>query len=215
VSNASLTLGQSVQFNASPAGGGGSYSYSYLGLPPGCVSVNSSSIGCLPTQAGTYNVSVNATDSNAGVARASVGITVVFGFTVLSPSSAVAGQPVTLLVQVATVAGTLRYGYGGLPPGCQSADSAELTCTPTTPGQYSVGITVTSSVYGIAHKNVALRIVSDRGTSTPSSSSGSGALVEGVAIGTIAVGAIALVAFLILRPRGRRPPAPPPSWNSE
>jgi DNA-binding beta-propeller fold protein YncE len=205
VSNASPTIGESVQFNASASGGGGLYSYSYLGFPPGCVSVDSPTVGCLPTQAGTYNVSVNVTDTNSGSARASIAFTVVFGFTVIAPSSAVVGQPVTLVVQVATAAGTLHYGYTGLPPGCQSADSAQLTCTPTAAGQYSVGITVTSSLYGAAHKNVALSIVGNQGMT-----SGSDVLIEGIALGMVAVAGVALVVFLLLRRSGSRPPAPEP-----
>jgi DNA-binding beta-propeller fold protein YncE len=205
VSNASPTIGESVQFNATASGGGGSYSYTYLGFPPGCVSIDSPTVGCLPTQAGTYNVSVNATDTNAGSARASITFTVVFGFTVVAPSSSVVGQPVTLVVQVANVAGTLQYGYTGLPPGCQSADSAQLTCTPTSAGLYSVGVTVTSSLYGAAHKNVALKIVANHGMS-----SGSEVLIEGIALGMVAVAGVALVVFLLLRRSGRRPPAPEP-----
>ena len=58
------TAGQTVTFSASASGGSGGFSYSWTGLPPGCQSVNASSITCQPSSAGTYEVSVSVNDSN-------------------------------------------------------------------------------------------------------------------------------------------------------
>ncbi|MCI4321025.1 MAG: PKD domain-containing protein [Thermoplasmata archaeon] len=205
ISNSSPTIGQSIRINVSASGGSGTYAYVYAGLPPGCVSVNASTIGCLPTQAGTYTLVVNATDANSGLAQASTTLTVVFGFTVVSPSSSVVGQPVTISVDVATVPGSMHYAYTGLPPGCESADSAQITCTPTSPGHYAVAIAVTNSVYGAAHKTVNLRVVS------AGLGLGSEGLVVVVAVG-VAVAAAVGIAVVRRRRRGTRrsPPVTSP-----
>jgi YVTN family beta-propeller protein len=64
VSSSTPSLGQSISIRAEAVGGAAPYSYAYIGLPPGCVSVNSSTIGCIPTQAGPFNLSVVVTDQN-------------------------------------------------------------------------------------------------------------------------------------------------------
>ena len=45
-----------------PAGGIGTLTYNYTGLPPGCFSADASSITCTPTQVGTYHISVSVHD---------------------------------------------------------------------------------------------------------------------------------------------------------
>ncbi|MCI4319963.1 MAG: PKD domain-containing protein [Thermoplasmata archaeon] len=57
-------LDQSITLHAVVTGGASPFSYMYEGLPPGCVSINSSTITCQPTQVGTYRVTVVVTDAN-------------------------------------------------------------------------------------------------------------------------------------------------------
>jgi hypothetical protein len=45
------------------SGGSGVYTFRYSGLPPGCQSRNSSTLTCIPTATGDYQVSVTVTDS--------------------------------------------------------------------------------------------------------------------------------------------------------
>ena len=59
-----ILTGQQLQLSISGQGGTGTLSYSYAGLPPGCVSVNSPSISCSPASSGTYRVTVAITDSS-------------------------------------------------------------------------------------------------------------------------------------------------------
>ncbi|MDE1820783.1 MAG: PKD domain-containing protein [Euryarchaeota archaeon] len=62
-SPSSLTLGGLVTFSASAAGGTGSLSYSWTGLPAGCASSNSATIVCRPTVVGNSSVKVVVSDS--------------------------------------------------------------------------------------------------------------------------------------------------------
>ncbi len=65
-SAASASLGGTVTLAVGVSGGSGVYTYVYSNLPAGCASANASSLPCTPTSAGSYNVSVNVTDS-AGI----------------------------------------------------------------------------------------------------------------------------------------------------
>jgi hypothetical protein len=57
-----ITLGEGTTFSANVSGGLAPYSYSYLGLPPGCLSRNLSSLPCTPSRAGTFTVQVRVVD---------------------------------------------------------------------------------------------------------------------------------------------------------
>ncbi len=52
------------------------------------------------------------------------------------------------------------YAYTGLPPGCASSVGASFSCTPTGPGSYSVGVTVTDSAGATATASTGLTVES-------------------------------------------------------
>lgn len=164
VTNTSLYLGETVAFLANASGGLGPYAYSYTGLPIGCVDVGEPRIGCLPTQAGNYTVVVDVEDQNGEIASASVNIQVVFDFTVVLPSSASVGQSFSIEVRSAPGFGSLVYHYAGLPPGCTSADTPELSCTPTAMGRYAVTISVHDAIDD--HASHTVELVVTRGSPT-------------------------------------------------
>ena len=63
-SNMTVTdVGRSIRVNVTIAGGAGHYNRTWLGLPPGCPSLNTSSLVCHPSLAGTYDISVHVRDS--------------------------------------------------------------------------------------------------------------------------------------------------------
>ncbi|MCI4321317.1 MAG: hypothetical protein L3K18_02585 [Thermoplasmata archaeon] len=62
----------------------------------------------------------------------------------VSPATVDAGTPTHLTVFV-NGSGALTYRYFGLPTGCRSVNSPQLTCSPTSPGTYSVHASVTDS----------------------------------------------------------------------
>ena len=151
VSSTNVSLGQSVLFSATASGGDPPYGYTWAHLPPGCISVDGGTIGCLPTQAGVYPVSLNITDGNSAWAVATITLSVTFDFTliVITPTPHV-GQGLGIDVQSSTPAADLKYSYSGLPPGCESENASLLTCTPTLAGTYTVTVTVTDFLVGIA-----------------------------------------------------------------
>lgn len=64
VSNLTVTdVGRPFRVNVTIAGGAGHYNRTWLGLPPGCPSVNTSSLVCHPAEAGTYDISVRVRDA--------------------------------------------------------------------------------------------------------------------------------------------------------
>jgi hypothetical protein len=65
ISPTSAGGGQSVSFGVSISGGpGGTYEYSYSGLPPGCSNNRDPTLTCYPTMKGTYSVTATVIDEN-------------------------------------------------------------------------------------------------------------------------------------------------------
>jgi len=65
-SAASIVVGQTFDLTVNATPGSGNLSYTWSGLPPGCASVNSSTLVCDPTTNGTFLVVVTVKDSNGG-----------------------------------------------------------------------------------------------------------------------------------------------------
>lgn len=221
-------LGETMAFNANGSGGSGApYSFAYIGLPPGCVSLNRTTIGCLPTQANWYNVSVVVTDGVNGTANASVSIHVVFDFNVVVPASTPLGQQLTILVDSnesfsnATTTpssvrtdggvGTLTYAYSGLPPGCSSEDVASLTCTPSALGTYPVLVSVHDQAGDHNQHTVTVHVIAAPGLLGLAGYDGE--LVIGAVLGLV----ITLVAILasVSKRRSRRSEASVPKGSLE
>ncbi|MGC2289629.1 MAG: zinc ribbon domain-containing protein [Thermoplasmata archaeon] len=68
LSSTSITQGSSLSVMATASGGSGSYSYDYSGLPSGCGGYNTNSFSCNPSSTGQFNIYVNVTDTNGGLA---------------------------------------------------------------------------------------------------------------------------------------------------
>jgi hypothetical protein len=175
-STTDLDVGQSVTFSVTIAHGSGSYSYSWKGLPAGCVSGSMPMLVCTPLRAGSPSVSVAVTDGNGVVLSSqSVNMTV---FARLAPgtitsTSAVLdiGQGTKLTVTVTGGSGNLSYAWSGLPSGCSSTDAAQLSCTPAALGTFSLTAEVTDGNGGLVWVGpVSLSVFSALGTPTVSSS---------------------------------------------
>ncbi len=143
-----LETGEAFLTLVSVTGGTGSYQFSWTGLPGGCSSVDSPALSCSPQQVGTFSVRVLVTDSHgstglsgpiqvAVIARPSIS-----SFTIMPGNIALGGSIALSLVATGGI-GPLTYSYLGLPPGCTSANTTTLSCTPANVGHYSVVGSVT------------------------------------------------------------------------
>jgi DNA-binding beta-propeller fold protein YncE len=72
----SLSVGQSLTILVSASGGTGALSYAFMGLPPGCSSSSTASLGCHPDASGDYLVEVRVTDASGRSAEANVSVAV-------------------------------------------------------------------------------------------------------------------------------------------
>ncbi len=138
-SASSVEVGSTVTFRSSASAGGGGYSWTWLGLPPGCTSVNSPVLSCVPQGVSlntTFPVRAQVVDANGfRVTSAPAGVNVVAPPSVGQPNASPAvvddGQTVALSVVAAGGVGNYTLKWLGLPPGCTSSDSPEILCTPT------------------------------------------------------------------------------------
>lgn len=144
-----VTLGSPIELIASVANGSPPLTYSFSGLPPGCLSANASSIGCTPTATGSYTLHMTALDA-AGLGANATAILVVNPrpsalSLMIQPSLLEVGSSVLLSLNLS--GGTLPYSYrySGLPPGCTSESAADWTCLPTETGTFLVAVIATDA----------------------------------------------------------------------
>ena len=165
ISNNTLALGSSIAITVEASGGSPPYFYEYHDLPPGCVSENSSSLGCLPTQAGFYNVTVSVMDRNGIYANVTAPLEVVFEFKVVAPGQVAVHQTLTVSVTPEGGYAPFTYAYAGLPPGCVSANTSQLRCTPLDTGAYDVLVSVRDAIGDHASDHVEIEVVPGHGSS--------------------------------------------------
>jgi PKD repeat protein len=153
-SPAVLEAGQSLSLRTSFSGGMAPYTFTWSGLPPGCLSANASTLSCTPTSAGNYLIDANATDSQGAVALAAPVALTVFpplGIPQIASSANLleAGAPFTLGAVPQAGVGPYSYAWQGLPAGCPAADLPQLSClAPASAGSYNVTVTVTDALGG-------------------------------------------------------------------
>lgn len=162
----SINLGATTTLRATVVNGTLPYLYSYSGLPPGCYSANTSTLGCTPTSVGPFSVVLGVTDSLGHSVRATTLLTVLATGNSPTIVSFVANPPVIPLgdtsnLTVGVVNGTAPYSYRftGLPAGCATADSSQLRCTPTLSGNFTIGVQVTDSLSRSANDSTLLQVV--------------------------------------------------------
>lgn len=219
-----VPLGTGTVFSVNVSGGVPPYSYSYRGLPTGCLSADSPSLACTPTAPGNFTTTVIVTDHLGNSATSTLSLQgyqvsppplAIFSFAIL-PSTPSLGESLTL--NVTTTGGTspLGYAYSGLPPGCATSDTAVLVCRPSSTGTYTVTVIVTDAAGRVAVQSATLVV---GGVTTPE-------VLPMEWVWTLPL--LFLVAAIPIayhfRRRGRRrrtapglpldPPAPPPTlWN--
>ena len=173
VAPSTVDIGQTVQFSVSAAGGTGSYSYGWAGLPAGCASANSATISCEPTASGTFNVHATLHDSDGdrvvgGTASLAISPDPGLAAPTAAPAGLDVGQSTTISVTVASNgSGSDSYTWAGLPTGCTGANAPSLTCSPTSAGVFSVYLTAQdSNGVTVASPTVALVVAPALGPAT-------------------------------------------------
>ena len=148
-----ITVGETTNLTTVAVGGSSPLEYVYTNLPPGCASVNASSLVCQPARAGQYAILVVVTDARgiaSGVAQASLQVLAPVPLPVIryfgpNVNPANVGTAMTFTVEVAGGTGPWSYVYRGLPGGCSSANQTTLACVPASAGYYNVSVRVIGS----------------------------------------------------------------------
>jgi YVTN family beta-propeller protein len=188
---------------------GTSLTFSYTGLPPGCLSSDSSTLLCTPNQAGTFTVKVVVTGVGGLSSSATLSISVVTPPTLIlasfvsAPSSVQIGNSAVLTASVTGPVGAVTYVYTGLPSGCSSTNASTLDCRPSSTGVYNVSVAATDQLGRSVHGSLALTVTLAVGaTGVPSPPAGWGVL----ALVAVAILAIVIVALFLARGRGTAAP---------
>ncbi|MCI4347149.1 MAG: hypothetical protein L3J97_00840 [Thermoplasmata archaeon] len=202
-----LEPGMTTELTATASGGIGALTYTWVGLPSGCRSANTSDLFCQPDAAGQASVTVSVRDGN-GFAASSNGIAlVVYPLPSVNISASTThptfGGTVNLTAVTTGGTGNFTYGWSGLPAGCSSEPTAWILCTSSVSGTFRIVLTVTDSLGGHATASTNLT-VGPRNSPPPSTlplTNNDLYIGLGVAI------AVALAALLVAATR-RRPPPP-------
>jgi hypothetical protein len=169
-----IDLGMSTLLTVSVSGGELPLTYTWGGLPPGCLTANASTLTCTPNgtngttgATGTFNASVAVEDA-AGVRRNSE-VTVVVNPSVragtlsATPDLVDVGQSVRVTAIGAGGTGPITTTFTQLPPGCPApaASAVSVTCTPEEPGTYTVNGTLNDSLMGFVSWSIRFMADSD------------------------------------------------------
>ncbi len=217
-----VTLGSSFSLVAIGIGGDPPYSYAYLGLPEGCLTVDGPIDACDPDRAGNFTVTVQVVDPTGASVEANTTVVVVpfvpgpINVTLIAvPEQVPLNGTVTLYAAVTGGAPPYTYHYTGLPSYCQSANVSVLACAESRLGTYEV--TVTASGGGGALVAASAYFVVVRGpesvtftTAAPQLETASAMWEEAYVLLGAASSLLGVVAFDLIRSAYRaRHPVPP------
>lgn len=191
----SVDLGQAVTFSVVASGGSGGFSYAWPGLPPGCGST-SASFTCHPGQAGTYTITVQATDSNGfTVTSAALDFSVYALPSVSDPNASVASLDLGQTIAFYTVASAgsevyTTYTWASQAAfGCDTFGKDPVRCTPTATGTFTLTVQVTdSNGETSASASSSIVVYADPTVTAPSSSVFTGEAGISLSLSTNATG---------------------------
>jgi YVTN family beta-propeller protein len=154
-----------VKFFEAASGGPGTYSYAWAGLSSAsCSGLSGSSPACTFATPGNYNVSVLVTDT-VDTTVASPGLPIVVlplptvGPPVATRTTLDVGESVTLSTNATGGFGNYSFSWQGLPLDCQRTDTAEPTCTATSPGTWIIWPVVLDGDGGIAVSSATVSVL--------------------------------------------------------
>ncbi len=159
------TVGTVYGVNLQAAGGTAPYTWSITGglLPGGLtLSPGSGAISGTPTNSGSFNFTVQVTDSSSVVASKAFSLTVAAALTITNPPTLPSGSAGVAYSQTLNATGGtapffLSISAGSLPAGLTLAGGA-ITGTPTSTGSFNFTVQVTDSASITATKQFSLSI---------------------------------------------------------
>ena len=186
-----ISLGASLSSTFAASGGTPPYTFSAVGaLPPGVIlNPGTGLLSGTPGQPGNYSFKAQVTDAMSAAVNTPVALSVL-GFTT-------AGLPdgrisTAYSASFAAAGGLAPYSFSatGVPAGLTLATNGTLNGTPTTPGSYSLRITVTDSNSFSTSANFGLSVTGTGSSplSVPVYSPGSGTVLVSYSDGVTAVG---------------------------
>ena len=110
----SLETGQNTTLSVTVAGGTGPFTYSYTGLPGGCISSNAPTLLCRPSAGGTFTVIVMVRDANNKTAQSALVLTVTSPPSPPSPTASQVGTSPAVVAALGLGAAGAALGVGSL-----------------------------------------------------------------------------------------------------
>lgn len=164
-----VVAGGSVSATFSASGGVSPYTFTATGLPSGVTLSSAGVLSGAPAQAGSFNVSVEVTDSHSSFASTSITISVL-GLTSGTLPSGTAGQFYSS--SLSAVGGTQPYTFTGtgIPAGLSLSASGNLTGTVRTAGTFSFTAKVADSGGLSVMGSVSVTFAAPAALSIPSAS---------------------------------------------
>jgi uncharacterized protein (TIGR03437 family) len=136
----SFNVGQAVNFAATGTGGSGPYTFiAVAGLPPGLTLSSAGVLSGTPTQDGTFNVLLRATDAAGAVVESTFPVTVApagFRFTIQALPNAAVNQAYSQTLTTTGATGNVTFSLqsGSLPAGLTLTPTGLLSGTPSVIG---------------------------------------------------------------------------------
>ncbi len=147
-----IDAGSSTNLQVIAVGGAGSSSFSYVGLPSGCVNTSTAIVTCTPTESGTFTVIVTVTDEVGLTAASSVELDVASALTVQvtvgSLTSHEADAHVAVAMSALATGGTPGYSYSWNFGNGATATGSLVSYTYGEPGEEIVAVTATDAAGG-------------------------------------------------------------------
>ncbi len=153
----SVDVGGTTAFDVVVSGGLAPLTYTYSGLPTGCLTANVSRLVCAPAQPGAYTVTIEVSDPEGASTNASVGLTVGPALAVAIRASALEvdlPSPIALSA-VLTSPGTPPYSFVWTLPSGPLAGPNVSAALPAA-GVYTIGVVVTDQFAGVATASVTV-----------------------------------------------------------
>jgi hypothetical protein len=164
-SPATIDQGQPTVIRVSALSNSVALSYAYSGLPPGCTGLNRSTIRCVPNSTGAFQVAVNVSDPSGYSLSRNTSLRVhpdpVLSAFAAQPRILDQGQLLTLAVSASNGTGVLSYSYAGLPFGCPSRNASNLSCYPSSAGNFTISAKITDQLAFSRFANVTVTVSLD------------------------------------------------------